>query len=122
MNNYETVFILNPVLSEDQMKDTVQKFVKVLTDRGAEIINQEQWGLRKLAYPIQHKTTGFYNLVEFRTNPDAIAALETEFRRDEAVMRFLTVALDKHAVEYNEKRRSGAFKKEKKKAKEEKAA
>ena len=119
MNNYETVFILNPVLSEDQMKDAVKKFVKVLTDHNAEIINEEMWGLRKLAYPIQHKSTGFYNLVEYKATPETIATLETEFRRDEAVMRFLTVALDKHAVEYNEKRRKGAFKKENKKAKEE---
>jgi small subunit ribosomal protein S6 len=118
MNNYETVFILNPVLSEEQMKDTVKKFVSVLTDRGAEIINEEMWGLRKLAYPIQHKSTGFYNLVEFKADPDAIAALETEYRRDEAIMRFLTTSLDKHAVEYNTKRRKGAFKK-KDKAKEE---
>ncbi|MCA6073649.1 30S ribosomal protein S6 [Fulvivirga sedimenti] len=119
MNNYETVFILNPVLSEEQMKDAVKKFIKVLTDHKAEIINEELWGLRKLAYPIQHKSTGFYNLVEYKATPDTIAALETEFRRDEAVMRFLTVSLDKHAVEYNEKRRKGAFRKDKKKAKEE---
>lgn len=121
MNNYETVFILNPVLSEEQMKDTVKKFVSVLTDRGAEIINEEIWGLRKLAYPIQHKSTGFYNLVEFKANPELITVLETEYRRDEAVMRFLTTALDKHALEYNEKRRKGAFKK-KDKAKEESAS
>jgi len=122
MNNYETVFILNPVLSEDQMKDAVQKFAKVLTDHKAEIINEEMWGLRKLAYPIQHKSTGFYNLIEFKATPETISALETEYRRDEAVMRFLTISLDKHAVEYNEKRRKGAFKKEKKKAKEEPAS
>ncbi len=122
MNNYETVFILNPVLSEDQMKDAVQKFAKVLTDHNAEIINEEMWGLRKLAYPIQHKSTGFYNLIEFKATPETISALETEYRRDEAVMRFLTTSLDKHAVEYNEKRRKGAFKKEKKKAKEEPAS
>ncbi len=122
MNNYETVFILNPVLSEDQMKDAVQKFVQVLESHKAEIINVEQWGLRKLAYPIQHKSTGFYNLVEFKATPDMISALETEFRRDEVVMRFLTVSLDKHAVEYNEKRRKGAFRKDKKKAKEEAAS
>ncbi|MTI19955.1 30S ribosomal protein S6 [Fulvivirga sp. RKSG066] len=121
MNNYETVFILNPVLSEDQMKDTVQKFVKVLTDNGAEVVNEEQWGLRKLAYPVQHKSTGFYNLVEFTAAPELVDKLETEYRRDEAVMRFLTVSLDKHAVAYNEKRRKGAFNK-KKKAKEEPAS
>lgn len=120
MNNYETVFILNPVLSEEQMKDTVAKFAKVLTDGGAEIINEEQWGLRKLAYPIQHKSTGFYNLFEFSAEPELIDKLEIEFRRDEAVMRFLTVSLDKHAIAYNEKRRKGAFKK--KKAKEEQPA
>ena len=120
MNNYETVFILNPVLSDEQMKDTVKKFVKVISDNKAEIINEEQWGLRKLAYPIQHKSTGFYNLVEFKAEPQVVDKLETEFRRDETIMRFLTVSLDKHAVEYNNKRRKGAFRKDKKvKAKEE---
>lgn len=122
MNNYETVFILNPVLSEEQMKDTVKKFVQVITDGKAELINEEQWGLRKLAYPIQHKSTGFYNLVEFKAEPELVDKLETEFRRDEAVMRFLTTSLDKHALEYNEKRRKGAFRKDKKKAKEETAS
>ena len=115
MKNYETVFILNPVLSDDQMKDTVDKFRKVLKDNKAEIVNDENWGLKKLAYPIQHKTTGFYNLVEYEANPDLIDKLETEFRRDEKVMRFLTIALDKHAMEYNEKRRKGAFNKKEKK-------
>ena len=122
MKNYETVFILNPVLSEDQMKDTVKKFSKVLSDAKAEVINEEQWGLRKLAYPIQHKSTGFYNLFEFKATPEIIDKLETEFRRDEAIMRFLTTALDKHAVEYNERRRKGAFKKDKKAKKEEPAS
>ena len=120
MSNYETVFILNPVLSEEQMKDTVKKFVQVIKDAGAKVINEEQWGLKKLAYPIQHKSTGFYNLVEFEADSESVDKLEIEFRRDEAVMRFLTVALDKHAVEYNERRKNGAFRKDKKKtAKEE---
>ena len=104
IKNYETVFILNPVLSDEQMKDTVEKFIKVLKDNGAEIINEERWGLKKLAYPIMHKTTGFYNLVEFKIDSQAITTLETEFRRDEKVMRFLTTVLDKHALEYNAKR------------------
>ncbi len=110
MNYYETVFILNPVLSEDQAKDAVEKFVKVLTKPKAEIVNKEQWGLKKMAYPIQNKSTGFYNLIEFTTeNTGVINTLETEFRRDESIMRFLTVALDKHAVEYNSRRRKGEF-------------
>jgi len=111
LKDYETVFILNPVLSDAQMKDTVQKFKKVLTDNGAEIINEEMWGLRKLAYPIQQKTTGFYNLIEFTAEPQIVDAIELEYRRDEKILRFLTTALDKHAVKYNIKRRNGEFNK-----------
>ena len=109
MKNYETVFILNPVLSEDQAKDTVEKFTKVLTKAKAVIINVEQWGLKKMAYPIQNKSTGFYNLVEFAAAPETIQTLETEFRRDESVIRFLTTVLDSHALEYNVRRRKGEF-------------
>jgi len=116
MNNYETVFILNPVLSDEQMKDAVGKFESILTEAGVEIVNKELWGLRKLAYPIQHKSTGFYNLIEFKADPAAIATLELEYKRDERIMRFLTVSLDKHAVEYNERRKKGAFNKKKEEA------
>ena len=109
--NYETVLILTPVLSESQMKEAVAKFAKVLTDQGAEIINTEEWGLRELRYPIAHKSTGFYALLEFAAEATAIKVLETEYRRDERVIRFLTTVLDKHSIAYNEKRRSGAFNK-----------
>ena len=115
MNNYETVFILNPVLSEEQAKDTVEKFTKVLKKAKAEILNSEQWGLKKMAYPINKKSTGFYNLIEFAADPQVITTLETEYRRDESVMRFLTTVLDKHAITYNERRRKGEFRKENKK-------
>ncbi len=111
MKNYETVFILNPVLSEDQAKDTVEKFVKVLKKANANIINTEHWGLKRMAYPINKKSTGFYNLLEFTAEPTVINTLETEYRRDESVMRFLTTVLDKHAVVYNERRRKGEFNK-----------
>ncbi len=106
LNNYETVFILTPVLSEAQMKETVGKFVALLEKDGAEIVNQENWGLKKLAYPIQKKSTGFYQLVEFKAKPETIATLETAFRRDEAVLRFLTFRQDKFAAEYAAKRRN----------------
>lgn len=105
MNNYETVFILTPVLSEAQMKEAVEKFTGILTAEGAEIVNQENWGLKKLAYPIQKKSTGFYQFVEFKANPETIATLETQFRRDERVIRFLTFRQDKFAAEYAAKRR-----------------
>ncbi len=92
---YETVFILTPVLSDVQMKEAVEKFSKVLTDNGATIVNEEIWGLRKLAYPIQKKSTGFYTLLEFDGEPTLVKKLETAFRRDERVLRFLTFRLDK---------------------------
>ena len=108
MNHYETVFILTPVLSDAQMKEAVEKFTTVLTENGATIVNEEMWGLRKLAYPIQKKSTGFYNLVEFDGEPTLVKKLETAFRRDERVLRFLVFRLDKYAAEYAEKRRNRA--------------
>ena len=106
MNKYETVFILTPVLSDDQMKETVEKFKNVLTDNGGNIENEENWGLRKLAYPIENKNTGFYTLIEFEGEPTIVDKLETAFRRDEKVIRFLTFRLDKYAAEYAIKRRA----------------
>ncbi|MEY5046960.1 MAG: hypothetical protein RLZZ175_319 [Bacteroidota bacterium] len=106
-NQYETVFILTPVLSEAQIKDSVDKFKAVLTNAGAELVHEENWGLRKLAYEIDKKTTGHYFLLEFKAEPTVINTLEVEYRRDERIMRFLTLALDKFAVEFNEKKRKG---------------
>ena len=108
MNQYETVFILTPVLSEDQMKETVKKYEDQLTNNGAEIVHEENWGMRKLAYPIQKKSTGFYQLIEYKAEGNVIADVETELKRDERILRFLTVKLDKHAVAYNEKKRKKA--------------
>ena len=106
MNRYETVFILTPVLSDEQMKEAVEKFKGVLTANGATIANEEEWGLRKLAYPIEKKSTGFYCLLEFAGEPTLVKKLETAFRRDERVLRFLVFRLDKYAAEYADKRRS----------------
>ena len=106
MNNYETVFILNPVLSDTQIEETVKKFEDFLINRGAKMVAKENWGLKKLAYPIQHKKSGFYHLFEFTVEGEVIAPYELEFRRDERIMRFLTVKLDKHAVSWAERRRT----------------
>lgn len=106
MNHYETVFILTPVLSDIQMKEAVDKFKNLLVQEGAEIVNEEEWGLRKLAYPIQKKSTGFYALLQFSGDPTLINKLEIQYRRDERVIRFLTFRMDKFAVEYAEKRKS----------------
>ena len=106
MNHYETVFILNPVLSDTQIAETVKKFEDFLIKNGATMVAKENWGLKKLAYAIQHKKSGFYHLFEFTAPGEAIGPYEQEFPRDERIMRFLTVKLDKHAVEGAEKRRT----------------
>jgi small subunit ribosomal protein S6 len=111
LNQYETVFIMTPVLSEEQAKETVNKFKKFLKDGGCEIVFEDHWGLRKLSYPIQKKTTGFYHLIEFKSDGSIIGDLEVAYKRDERILRYLTVALDKHAVTYNEKKRSKGKKK-----------
>ena len=114
VKQYETVFIVTPVLSEEQIKETVKKYQTLLTDNGAEIVFENNWGMRKLAYPIQKKTTGFYYLIEFKAEGEVIAKLETAYKRDERLLRFLTVSLDKHAVAYNEKRRANGLKSQQK--------
>jgi small subunit ribosomal protein S6 len=106
LKQYETVFIMTPVLSEEQMKETVEKYQKFLVSKGAEIVHEDNWGLRKLAYPIQKKSTGFYHLVEFKADPTLIREWEITFKRDERILRFLTVVFDKHMLAYSEKKRA----------------
>jgi small subunit ribosomal protein S6 len=116
-NNYESVIILTPVLSEKMLQDAVEAYKKLITENGGELIHEENWGLTKMAYPIQKKTTGFYQIFEFNaaTDSDLIDKLELAYRRDEQVLRYLTIKLDKHALRYNERRRNGEFNKAKKK-------
>ncbi|MFV0365581.1 MAG: 30S ribosomal protein S6 [Mangrovibacterium sp.] len=105
-NQYETVFIATPVLSDVQIKEAVTKFKDLIAENGGELVNEEDWGLRKLAYPIQKKSTGFYHLFEFKAEPEFIAKLELQYRRDERIIRFLTFKQDKYAAAYSEKRRN----------------
>ena len=106
MNQYETVFILTPVLSDVQMKETVEKFKNLLIANGAEIVNEENWGRKKMADPSEKKRTGFCSLLEFKAEPTVVEKLEIGYRRDERVIRFITVKLDKFAAQYAEKRRN----------------
>ena len=105
MKNYETTFIITPVLSEKEVQETVSTYKKFIESNGGKIINEEAWGLRQLAYAIEKKTTGVYHHFEFQANGDLIDTLELAFRRDENILRFLTIALDRYGVEYNEKKR-----------------
>ena len=107
LTQYETVFILTPVLSEDDTKKTISTYLDLLKSRGAEIVHQEPWGLRNLRFPIGKKTTGIYHVVEYKSDGKAVDALEVTFRRDENVLRYLTVKLDKYALKYNDDKRAG---------------
>jgi small subunit ribosomal protein S6 len=102
-NQYETIFVMTPVLSDDQLKDTVKNYKTFLKEKGAEIVHEDNWGLRKLAYPIKKKSTGFYFLLQFKAEGNVISELELAYKRDERLLRFLTVSLDKHAQAFNEK-------------------
>jgi small subunit ribosomal protein S6 len=106
MNHYETVFILKPVLSDVQIKETVKKYEDFLVSKGAKMVAKENWGLKKLAYAIQHKKSGFYHMFEYTVDGQVINGLEVDFRRDERIMRYLTVSLDKHAISWAERRRA----------------
>ena len=107
LRNYETVFIVTPVLNEGQVQETVEKFTQVLKENSADLVSTEAWGLRKLAYPIQKKNTGYYFTLTYDAPGTVVDVLELAFRRDERVIRFLTTVLDKHAVDYNQRRRNG---------------
>jgi len=106
MNHYETVFIMNPVLSEDQVKETVKRYTSYLKSNNAEIVSEENWGLKKLKYAIQKKKSGFYYLIEYKANGAILSNMDVEFKRDETVLRWLTVKLDKFAAEYAIRRRN----------------
>lgn len=105
MNQYEAVFIMNPVLSAEQVRETVDKFKDLIQSKEGKVLHEEDWGLKKMAYPIQHKRSGFYHLMEFEAPGEIISPLEVEMKRDERVMRFLTMKMDKHHVEFAKVRR-----------------
>ena len=111
VKQYETIIINSPLVTEGQLKESLTKYKGFLTNNGAEIVHEEDWGLKKFAYPIKKKTTGFYHLFEFKADPELIQKLETEFNSDEKILRYLTVFLDKFGIEYNDKRRKGGYKK-----------
>ena len=107
MNNYELMVIFTPVLSEDEFRSAQRKFADLITEAGGEVVNSNPWGLKSLAYPIQKKTTGIYWVAEFRVPSDFNEKLKIQLLRDEQVLRFMMTKLDKYAVEYNQKKRSG---------------
>ena len=114
MRHYETTFILDPVIKNEEISDTVTGFESFLKEAGAEIVHVEKWGLRQLAYPINKRSSGLYFTIEFSVPTGAIIErLEINYRRNERIMRFLTIALDKYGVKYNSDKRAGLIGKKK---------
>ena len=107
MNNYELMVIFTPVLSDEEFKTAQKKFAGMVTDNGGTIVSENAWGLKSLAYPIQKKTTGLYWVMEYIAPSDFNEKLKIQLLRDESVLRQLCTKLDKYAVEYNAKKRSG---------------
>ena len=107
MNNYELMVIFTPVLSDDEFKAAQKKYADLVTENGGEIVNSNPWGLKSLAYPIAKKTTGLYWVMEYKAPTSFNEKLKTQLLRDESVMRHMYTVLDKYAVDYNTKKRSG---------------
>jgi small subunit ribosomal protein S6 len=107
MNNYELMVIFTPVLSEEEFKNAQKKFSDLITEAGGEIVGTNPWGLKSLAYPIQKKTTAIYWVAEYKAQSDFNEKLKIQLLRDEQVLRHMVTRLDKYAVEYNQRKRSG---------------
>ncbi len=122
LNSYELALIFSPVMSKDEVKQSIKKYKNLVKKSGGELVHEDFWGLKQLAYPIKKKTTGIYFVLEFSAPGEAIAKLEIQFKRDENILRFLTIRLDKYAVEYNRKKRLGLVGRNKKKTAEEETA
>jgi small subunit ribosomal protein S6 len=105
--HYETVIIFSPLLAEEDVKKGIAKYHKLLQDHDAKLVEERNWGLKQLAYPIDAKSNGIYYIMEYTAPGTFVNKLEIEFKRDENLLRFLTVALDKYGVDYNDRRRQG---------------
>lgn len=107
MNRYESTIIITPVLSDEDVKNRLKSFRDFLEKNGATNVTDEHWGLKKLAYPIEKKRSGVYHIFDFEASGDVIEKIELQYKRDESILRFLTVRLDKYGVEYADKRKKG---------------
>jgi ribosomal protein S6 len=112
LKHYENIIIITPILSDEQAKETAKEYENYIIQKKGEIVYQEHWGLKKLAYPIQKKQSACYHLFEFLFHSDLISDLELKFRQDERILRFLTVKLNKYGIEYAERRRKKLLKKD----------
>ena len=106
LQSYELMVIFTPVLSEEDYKTAQKKYSDFIKDNGGQIVHQDAWGLRSLAYPIQKKTTGLYFVLEYEAPTNTNAALEIQMNRDETIIRHMVTRLDKFSTAYNTRKRN----------------
>lgn len=107
LNQYETIFIMTPILSQEEVKKQIKKYKDFLSSDGSTIVADEHWGLKQLAYPINNMTTGIYHLIHHESDGSKLAEMNVMFQRDEGVLRELTVKQDKYSNDFNDRRRKG---------------
>ncbi len=123
MRQYEVTFVVDPLLSESEIQATCDNYVDHLKNNKCEVVHIDKMGLKQLAYPIKKRTSGVYFCIEFKTETgEVISPIELALKRDERVMRFLTVFLDKYGIKYNEDKRNGLIGKSTDKKEETKTA
>ncbi|HOI30640.1 MAG TPA: 30S ribosomal protein S6 [Melioribacteraceae bacterium] len=97
--NYESVVLINAALEDDQIESTISRILEVITTNGGEIIEADKWGRKRLAYPIKKAKSGYYLVLRFKAPTELISILERNYRLDENIIRYITIALDKNALE-----------------------
>ena len=114
MKQYEVTFIVDPVLSDDEIKSAAKNYTDLVSTEGGVVVHLEELGLRQLAYMINKRNTGVYFSLEFQSESGGfIPKMELAMKRDERILRFLTVSLDKYGVKYNDDKRNGKIGKKK---------
>ncbi len=106
--SYETVVIINAALEDEQVEATISRLQEVITTHGGEVLDIDKWGRKRLAYPIQKAKSGYYVIYRFNAPTNLISILERSLRLDENVIRYLTIALDKFALEAIKKQKESS--------------
>jgi small subunit ribosomal protein S6 len=107
-NHYESVVIFNAALEEEQIQAAISRTQEAIQTNGGTITETENWGRKRLAYPIQKSKSGYYYVLRYSTVPESISKIERFFFLEEAIIRYLTVKLDKKALAYYEKKAAQA--------------
>lgn len=108
LNTYEFTYIISAVLSDEQTKDIVERTTKLVEDEGGEIIEVDEWGSQRLAYPLNKKRNGYYVNMYFRAPGDLVSKLERALEINDAILRYMTLRMDAKMIRHYEARKANA--------------